>query len=31
MARAENFENSIVVVTGYGQPSDATMGFVVIV
>ncbi len=27
MARAEkNFENSLVVVTGFGRPSDATLG-----
>ena len=26
-ARAENFENSLVVVTGFGQPSDATRMF----
>ncbi len=30
-ARAETFENSLVVVTGFGRPSDATWVFLIFI
>ena len=30
LARTANFENILVVITGFGQPSDATLGFSVL-